>query len=646
MNYYHVWVASTSYRRAEPLTYSHDQNLERGTLVTVPLQNKMVMGVVEKNTTKPAFAVRSIQAIVNTEALPESLLELIDWMSQYYPASRGSTLLACLPSSLTIKPRKREDKTGLENNRPKKLPQLTIEQERAVSAVINAPASSILLHGETGSGKTRVYIEVAKNSFTRGLSVLVLTPEIGLTAQLADTFKATFGSQVAVFHSQLTPAERRDIWLEILQADEPMIVIGARSALFTPIKKLGLIIMDEAHETAYKQEQAPYYQTSRVAAKLANFHKAHFIMGTATPLVADYYLYEQKNLPIIRLSEQAIKDATPPEIRTISLGSREYFTRSVYLADALHAAIEDALKAREQSLIFLNRRGSARVVLCQQCGWHALCPHCDTALTYHGDHHEMRCHICGYKESAPVNCPLCSNPDVTFRAVGTKTIVSELASLFPNARIKRFDTDNLKHERLENVYQDVRDGEVDILVGTQLLGKGLDLPKLSVVGVIQADTSLLIPDYTADEVTYQQLVQIIGRVGRGHRAGKVFIQSHNPDNLAIQAAIKRDYRLFYNAQLEERQSYRFPPFAYILKLSCYRSTSKSAEQAAQKLKRTLETLQLPIEIIGPSPAFHEKKSNQYYWQLILKARQRSALLEVIKQLPSGWLYDIDPTNLL
>lgn len=648
MGYYHVWVASSSYRRDEPLTYSSDDKLAAGSIIKVPLQQKSVLGIVVRPVSKPAFAVRPIKEVVSSRSLPEQLLDLIDWLVAYYPASRGSVLLSCLPSSLitaTVKaPRTKITHQAVAATTIQ--PALTTQQKQAIEVIGASPISSTLLHGDTGSGKTRVYAEIAQNCISNNRSAIILTPEIGLTSQLAANLRVFFGHRVVVFHSQLTSRERRTAWQTIAESREPLVVIGPRSALFTPLHNIGLVVMDEAHESAYKQEQAPHYQTSRVAATLARLHKAHFIMGTATPLVADYYVYKAKGLPIIRLSSAAIKSAVAPQVRLVSLGDREQFTRSPYISEPLRLAIEQSLKAGEQSLVFLNRRGSARIVLCQQCGWQALCPHCDTALTFHADRHELRCHLCGYKAQTPTTCPKCSNTDITFRSAGTKTVVTELTRLFPNARISRFDTDNHKHERLENVYRAVHDGNIDILVGTQMLGKGLDLPKLSVVGVVQADTSLLIPDYTADETTYQQLVQIMGRVGRGHRAGNVIIQSHSPDNVVIQAAIARDYNLFYETQIKEREQFAFPPFVHLLKLTFHRANPKSSESGALKLKQALMDLKLPIEINGPSPAFHEKRAGRYYWQLIIKSRQRSALLAIIHGLPGGWSHDIDPTSLL
>lgn len=647
MYYYFVRVASSSYRRDEPLTYSYSQKLQSNLLVSVPMQKKIVIGVIVGVAPIPDFATKEIKAVLDDLPLPESFMQLLEWLKVYYPASHGNILLTCLPSSLAIKAKKTKTETVLKKHKPKTLPPLTKDQSQALKIIKETKSSSFLLHGETGTGKTRIYIECAKLAMDEGESALIMTPEIGLVPQLVKAFEEVFGTaNVVVFHSMLTASERRRTWLRALSSKEPLIIIGPRSALFTPVKNFGLVVMDEAHETAYKQEQAPYYQTSRVAATLAAIHGARFIIGTATPLVADYYTYRQKGLPIIRLSTLAIKDARRPDIQTVRLNDRTQFKRSAYISETLLGAIETTLSAKEQALVYLNRRGSARVILCQGCGWQAVCPNCDSPLVYHGDEHKMRCHICGFVKDAPTTCPECNHSDITFHSIGTKMIVEELTRFFPEARLQRFDRDNNKQERLEKLYESIQLGNVDILVGTQILSKGLDLPGLSLVGVVQADTSLLIPDYTADETTYQQLLQIIGRVGRGHRPGRVIIQSHDPDSPAIEAAIKHKYELFYSGQLKQRELFGFPPFYYLLKLTCHRASPKRAEQAAEDLRQHLRSLGLRIEIIGPSPAFHEKKANQHYWQLIVKAKRRDQLLGVIENLPSGWSYDIDPANLL
>ncbi len=305
-----------------------------------------------------------------------------------------------------------------------------------------------------------------------------------------------------------------------------------------------------------------------------------------------------------------------------------------------------ALDKKEQSLIFLNRRGTARLVVCQVCGWQLHCPNCDLPLTFHADTHSLQCHTCGYKTAAITKCPVCGSTEILYKNVGTKAIVEQLEQLFPNARIGRYDSDNLKVERFDQQYGSISKGEIDILVGTQILAKGLDLPKLSVVGVITADSSLTFPDYTAEERTYQLITQIVGRVGRGHRPGLAILQTYNPDSEVVKAAVDKEWESFYDQQLKQREQFGFPPFYYLLKLTCVRKQQASAHKAATMLKEKLQTQNLPIQIIGPAPSFYTKTKLGYRWQLIVKAKNRQALLQVIGLLPANWTYDLDPASLL
>ena len=510
-----------------------------------------------------------------------------------------------------------------------------------------ATTNTYLLHGVTGSGKTRLYIEKAAQVITAGSSVIVLTPEISLTSQLAASFRQVFGDRVVVVHSKQAPASRRLAWLATLTAKEPLIVIGPRSALFSPLPKIGLIVIDEAHEAAYKQQQAPQYQAGRVASYLSSLTRASLVMGSATPSISDYYLAKAKQKSIIVLKHNASKNNNVKRhVTVVDRKDNSLFERSGFFSRPLVSAVKTALKNGEQSLLYLNRRGTARLVMCENCGWQAACPHCDLPLTYHGDRHELRCHSCQYHAPVQMSCPECRHPSIIFKTAGTKAIVDEAERLFPGARIARFDTDNLKAERFEEQYEAVRSGDFDILVGTQLLAKGLDLPRLSTLGVLLADTSLYMPDFSAQERTYQLLTQVLGRVGRGHVAGQAIIQTYHPDHAVVQAAIAGDYKTFYEAELASRKQFMFPPFCYLLKLTVRRASIKSAESAAVQLKSDIEASGRRVRVEGPAPSFYERLQNKYQWQLVLKASDRSELLGVIASLPAGWSYDLDPLDLL
>lgn len=641
--YLEVIVADASYHGGEPLTYSHARSLSRGAIVTVPLRSRLVLGVVTKVVPKPNFAVKPIVDAPDLPGLPTPLYDLLDWMRDYYPSPLGIIAAQFLPKKLPSKPLDGEDTDVVPSLQD--LPALTTDQKTALNT-INGPAPYIL-HGDTGTGKTRVYIELAKRSMKQGKSTLVLTPEIGLTSQLANDFRHVFGERVVVIHSQLTEATRQKLWLWLLKQIRPVIVLGPRSALFSPIQDIGVIVIDESHEPAYKQDQSPYYHASRIAGQLAAQHKATLVLGSATPLASDYYIAKQKGRSIVRMTKTAVGPGNKNlQVTIVDLKDRTQFTQKTHLSDALITAIGQTLQQKEQVLLFLNRRGTARIIFCTACGWQATCPHCDLPLVYHGDTHSMRCHSCSFKASTPASCPECHNVSIVFKSVGTKAIFDEVSRIFPGARIMRFDTDNKKTERMEQHYDALKTGQVDILIGTQTLAKGLDLPQLSLVGIIAADTSLYFPDFSAQERTYQLLSQVMGRVGRGHRSGSVIVQTYNPESTLLKAVINKDWNRFYQQEISEREAFLFPPFCYLLKLTCRRSTVKSASQASEVFAQKLRASGLKIAVEGPAPAFHEKTQSKYQWQIVVKSRSRSELLSVIRLLPSGWSYNIDPVNLL
>jgi primosomal protein N' (replication factor Y) len=442
MFYYFVWVRSNRYHGSEALTYASESTLQSGQIVLVELQTESVMGLVTGPSSKPRFKTKTIKQVLDLPTIPLHLIRLGRWLQQYYPASLGVVTQQLLPAHLSPKHLRIVDDTQYSNPQVTQLPQLTAQQSEAYAAM--QMTDTYLVHGTTGSGKTRLYIEMALRSVAHGNSVIVLTPEISLTSQLARNFRAVFGRRVVILHSQQGLAARQQAWLQILRAKEPLIVIGPRSALFSPVRRIGLIVLDESHEAAYKQEQAPQYQTSRVASYLSKLSHASLILGSATPPISDYYVAIQKHKTIINLNELARKSAFPETTMTvIDMKERANFVRSAYLSQPMIEAISAALARGEQSLLYLNRRGTARLVLCERCGWQSQCPHCDIPLTYHSDSFELRCHSCSYHNAVPASCPSCQYPSILFKTAGTKAIVSEVERLFPEARIARFDTDNM-----------------------------------------------------------------------------------------------------------------------------------------------------------------------------------------------------------
>lgn len=652
-NYYEILVNSIRLRSYKPLTYHSDRLVLPGQIVGVTLGKVKAYGIVLRSADKPPVATKEITDIFDSLLLPQSTLQFIEWMREYYPSPLGPLLSLFLPnnilqaSKLIEKPAPASIDLSIQNQALGSLPQLTDDQASALNKIESA-GGAVFLHGDTGTGKTRVYIEAAAQSLRDNKSVIILTPEIGLTPQLEKDFAYFFGShQIIVIHSNLTKSQRLTQWVKILYAQVsnlPLVVIGPRSALFYPLANVGLIVIDECHEQAYKQEQAPYYQANRAAGALASIHHAKILFGSATPPVTDYYYAERKNVPIVRMKTQAAGKHTSSEITVLDM--REPALRHVLCSPALMDGIAESLHKGQQSLIYLNRRGTAQSILCQACGWRALCAYCEHSLTYHGDNHQMRCHICGNVSKLPLSCPECGNTDIAYKTPGTKSIVDQLQSRFPAARIQRFDTDNKKHERIEHSYGDIQSGNIDILVGTQLLAKGLDLPRLGFLGVISADSQLAIPDYSAAERTFQLLYQVVGRIGRGHIAGKAVIQTYEPNHYAITCAVQRDWDTFYDHEVQIRDSLQFPPFSYLLQVWCKRKGRTSAKSAAEKQAGCIKSLYPRIRILGPSPMFQEKQGDMYRWQLIILSKNRKQLLSVIASLPGDWYYNIDPANLM
>lgn len=645
MRYYEVAVSSGRYHGLAPLTYSHNSSVKVGSLVTVKMKTASVNGIIMSETKKPSYKTRAIEKVTDITPLTSESLQLLNWIVSYYPGPLGLITSLFLPSSFTTK--QAIDGAQTPTKHSSKLPPLTKDQGEAIKIIDSADRQSFVLHGITGSGKTRVYLELARRQLDSDKSALILTPEIGLTPQLVNFFSNHLKNQIILVHSNLSAAQKNKLWVQIHNNRSPIVVIGPRSALFAPVHDIGLIVVDEFHDSAYKQEQVPYYRTSRVAAALAKIHSAKLVMGSATPDISELYLAAKKNVPIINMEKLAVSAITAPtRVSVVDIKNKQLFSKNPYFSDLLLDAITQTLEERNQTLIFLNRRGSARQILCQSCGWQAVCPNCDLPLTFHADKYDITCHTCGYTTSTPTNCPKCASADILYRIIGTKYVEAELKKLFPDKKIMRFDSDNKKLEKLEQHFAAIEKGGVDILIGTQILAKGLDLPNLGLVGVVNADSSLAFPDYTAEERTYQLISQIIGRIGRGHTPGVAIIQTHNVNNLAINLAINKKWGEFYEYQIKQRQLYGFPPFYHMARLSVRKKSRLTAAKSAENLAKHIASHVKGVKVMGPSPRFYEKSKQGYSWQIIVKSAHRDRLIQTIKTLPSGWTYDLDPSNLL
>ena len=631
------------------LTYESDNSLAPGQIVVVPLGRGKAVGVVCKKVAQPNFATKKILQVLYSKPLPMHLVTTAQFVADYYQVPLASTLGLILPNGVDKRRRKTEQMFGnmLETEQTAADAEIPLNQaqKNALEALKKAPGATKLLHGVTGSGKTNIYLKMAKNALLAQKSTILLVPEIALTGQLVRVFTEYFGDKVALLHSKQTEAERHLIFNSLLETDEPRIVIGPRSALFAPVTHLGLIIIDEAHEGTYYQENAPKYSAIRVASYMAGKLGIDLILGSATPTVEDYYLAKKKGALVI-LKEKAKTTAVKPEIKIIDLKNRDNFSKNRYFSNALLAAIKKNLEQGRQTLIFHNRRGSAPLTICEDCGEEMLCPNCFLPLTLHADSYELVCHTCGHTERVPLNCPKCGAPGIIHKGFGTKLLESELKKLFPSARVQRFDADNKKNEGLDATYTEVRDGKVDILVGTQTLAKGLDLPRLATVGVAQADAGLALPDYMAEERTFQLLTQVIGRVGRGHLTeAEVYIQTFRPESPVINLAAAEDYEGFYDYTVKKRRQAGFPPFMFVAKLEI---TMKTEAVALKKVRTTAASLARDNRLLAspPMPAFHEHTNRGYTWQIIVRAKSRKVLIETCKDLDPNFRVTFDPVGLL
>lgn len=536
---------------------------------------------------------------------------------------------------------------------------LTHDQGQAFRAICESLRNGLqprpkvfLLHGVTGSGKTEVYLQALAEAVKLGKRGIVLVPEIALTPQTIERFSSRFAGRVAVLHSQLAPGEQFDEWQRIRNG-EADVVIGPRSALFAPQPDLGLIILDEEHEWTYKQSDlSPRYHARDVAVKLSELSGATVVLGSATPDVESFYRAQGGDYRLLRLPARVTPmENTPlPEVEVVDMrmelksGNRSMFSRS------LSRAIGQTVTGGGQVMLFLNRRGGATFIQCRDCGFVLTCRRCDITLSYHLAEDILACHQCNYRMLVPRTCPKCRSQRIKFLGAGTQTLEQEVAAAFPRARRLRWDSDTTKgKDSHQEILDRFRSHEADILIGTQMITKGLDLPGVTLVGVVNADTALHLPDFRAGERSFQLLSQVAGRAGRGWLGGKVIIQTYSPEHYVIRAAAGHDYSGFYAREIEYRRQLSNPPFSRLARLVFTRTNDAACQREAERMKELLvEEIEakglVDISIIGPAPAFIHRLRGRYRWQIIVRCPDPSALLSMIP-FPRGWAIDIDPVGL-
>ncbi len=632
--------------------------IEVGHRVRVPFGKRTVTGFVYALDQAPTvLELKPIEALVDAEpVLPPVLLELAGFVASHYLVPLDEVIRAIVPPRVRAVVRrsvKRRRQSRILQKAHAVTPSAVIRLEPAQRAARERIAVSLarhesevfLLHGVTGSGKTEVYLALLEEVLATDGQALVLVPEIALTPQTVGRFAARFPGRLAVLHSALTEAERAAEWWRIRRG-EADIVIGPRAAVFAPLPRLRLILIDEEESSAFKQERIPRYHAPTVARWLARRTRSVLVLGSATPSVVTYAAALSGAAHLLELPHRAQGRPLPP-VTAVDMRAEIATQQFSPLSRELQAAIGGSLARQEQSILFLNRRGLATFVLCRDCGQARECPHCSVALVYHASLGRLQCHYCGSTEPLPRRCPACGSRYIKSFGVGTERIEQEVRTLFPGARVLRLDRDVMKTpDAADLVFEQMRSGEADVLVGTQLVAKGLDLPKVTTVGVVNADTSLHFPDYRSSERTFSLLTQVAGRAGRGSAASQVFIQTYTPDHPAIRHARYHDYRGFFREELEIRRAFRFPPFAELIVATYgHRDEARAEREAktgAEHLSATIGLLNLgDIEVLGPSPAFMYRLKDEFRFEVTLRGTD---LQRVAHGLPRGrgWSLDVDP----
>ena len=645
-----------------PLENQKPENIPQiGKRAEVRFGNKKMTGFITKiydsfpsHCAVPLEKIKQVSKIVDSEPLiTQELLETAIWVSKYYLCTIGEAVNSILPSARRESSEQSfsfdsEISAGIRQN-------LSEEQKKAVNDILahaeKNESSFHYLYGPTGSGKTEVFLQTAEQILKKNKGVIYLVPEISLTQQVVDSVVNRFGPQVAVLHSSLTQSQKLTQWKKILHR-EARIVIGARSAIFAPVPDLGMIIIDEEHDSSYKSGNTPRYHARQTAMYRASKLKIPLIMGSATPSVEAWHLMNCGKLLKHTLSKR-LAGGEKPSIKCINLNQS---VMQGCISEELKNEIETTLKEKKQAILFLNRRGFTHFFRCSTCGFEMKCKNCSVSMTFHKSENRLRCHYCGWHILPPSSCPKCGSLDIGYSGFGTEFIEAETAQKFPNARIVRVDTDSVsKKGELQNKIDAFKKGEFDIMLGTQMVAKGLNFPNLKTVGIILADTALHLPDFRATERTFSLITQVAGRAGRFFPDGKVFVQTYNPENQAISFACNANTEGFYDFEINQRKLLSFPPFSRLIRLVFRSSNQIKAQKTSEDAASLIENLKIPgVEILGPSECPLSKISQNYRFQLILRGEKIVPLQNAVRKLLFDYRHpqevyiecDVDPVSLL
>ena len=635
-----------------------------GARVFIPFGPRTIVGyVVGLSDVAEVRDVKEIKGVIDKDPiLTDELLKLTKWIGENYFCSWGEAIGAVIPGGIkkgkaSIGSRIKSPEIRAEDFLITDPHVLMEEQGKALKEITDSidknDARTFLLHGITASGKTEVYLQAIEIVLQKGRQAIMLVPEIALTPQTVERFVSRFGHRVAVIHSHLTPAKKFLEWKKIKDGKADM-VVGARSAIFAPMSRLGLIIIDEEHETTYKQDDVPRYHARDVAEERARLNKCPLILGSATPSLESYYKAKRGDYKLIRLTRR-IEDRLLPKMKIVDM-RMELATRKriTIFSKVLLDAIDKALKAGKQVIIFLNRRGFSTFINCKKCGFVMKCRRCDAVMVYHFAEKNLMCHYCNYHQPPPDICPKCKSGYIRYFGLGTEKVESEMSHAFSHIKIARMDSDTTakkgSHDRILSKF---KSGEVKMLVGTQMIAKGLDFPQVTLVGVVSADVTLNIPDFRSSERTFNLLTQVGGRAGRGEDGGEVIVQTYTPDHYAILAAAKHDYDKFYDEEIVSRKELLFPPFINLVKVTVRARNEEFTHRTADALAEAIRMEDKDAMFSGPAPAPVARVRGYFRYNILLKGKDKTAMCTLLRKVLGGFrkphgvliAVDVDPLSL-
>ena len=635
-----------------------------GARVFVPFGPRTLVGYVTAlNDVAEVKDIKEIKGVIDKEPiLTDELLKLTKWISENYFCSWGEAIGAVIPGGI----RKGKESIGSRIKVPEiraedfviTEPHVLMDEQGAAlkeieESIDKNDARTFLLHGITASGKTEVYLQAIEIVLQKGRQAIMLVPEIALTPQTIERFVSRFGHRVAVIHSHLTPAKRFLEWKKIKDGKAD-IVVGARSAIFAPMSRLGLIIIDEEHETTYKQDDVPRYHARDVAGERARLNRCPLILGSATPSLESYYKAKSGEYKLIRLTKR-IEDRLLPKMKIVDM-RMELATRKriTVFSKVLLDAVDKALKAGKQVIIFLNRRGFSTFINCKKCGFVMKCRRCDAVMVYHFEEKKLICHYCNYHQPPPDICPKCRSGYIRYFGLGTEKVESEMSRAFSGIKIARMDSDTTaKKGSHDKILSRFKSGEVKMLVGTQMIAKGLDFPQVTLVGVVSADVTLNIPDFRSSERTFNLLTQVGGRAGRGEDGGEVIVQTYTPDHYAILAAAKHDYDKFYEEEIVSRKELLFPPFINLVKVVVRARNEEFTHQVADELAEAIRQADKDAMFSGPAPVPMARVRGYFRYNILMKGKDTAAMCALLRKVLDGFrkphgvliAVDVDPLSM-